>query len=106
MKKTLMLAALLAAAPAGVLADSSGWEYPRETQLKNGKMLVDVGDIDMEGKPNCANDGRWEFVVTDPGQQQLIKEYAMRGWSVYWQGTGQCDGNAETVKSVYTCFDC
>ena len=106
MKKTLMLAAALACVPAGVMADSAGWAGASETQIKNGRMLVDISEIGLEGKPNCANDNRWEFVVTDPGQQQLIKEMALRGGSLYWQGSGQCDGSAETVKSVYTCFMC
>lgn len=104
MKKTLMLAALLAAAPAGVLADSQGWDRPRETQMKNGKMLVDVNAVVLTGKPACA-DSRWDFVVTDPGQQQLIKELAQRGNDVFWQGTGQCDNGSETVRSVYVCLN-
>lgn len=106
MKKTMMLAALVAAAPALSLADSAGWEYPRETQIKNGRMLVDIGEMPLDGKPNCANDNRWEFVITDPGQQQLVKEYALRGWDISWQGTGQCENGAETVRSVYMCFYC
>jgi hypothetical protein len=102
MKKTLMFAAVLACAPAGVLADSEGWAQPKETQIKNGRMLVDLGEYELEGKPNCA-DSRWDFVITDPGQQQMVKELAFRGWGVDWQGTGQCENGSETVRSTWIC---
>lgn len=86
----------------GAAAAGNYTGYYEVARYDGNAVLVDVGEISAEDKPACHTNSRWDYKMTDANSDAVMRELVLTSprWYMTIQGSGNCVGNVETVKSI------